>query len=137
MIKFGLNTQKLGQSREKDKSRQQADQRANLRLIVHDLALLLACLYDPDVELPDLFAFLSLDMQKGDKLVSLPISRSIDSWGTTGFCRPWARRPILTMELKVLSGSMQITLLEPSERVTRPLMFFLAFSGEKMLTSTT
>ena len=38
----------------------QAHQRANLRLSVDYLALLLACVYHPDVELSDLFALGSL-----------------------------------------------------------------------------
>jgi len=135
VIKFGLHRKNRKPKKKetnhakicrKFSNRMQADQRANLRLIVDDLALLLGCFYDPDVIPPDLFALFGLNQQKGENLVDLPIS-VIET----------DRARLLTIVSNVFSGSMQMVLLTPSERVTRPLMFFFALSAEKMVTSTT
>ena len=83
VIKFGLHRKNRKPKKKetnhakicrKFSNRMQADQRANLRLIVDDLALLLGCFYDPDVIPPDLFALFGLNQQKGENLVDLPIS---------------------------------------------------------------
>ena len=89
-----------------------------LRLALHLLKLLPACVKHPDVILPNLVVLLLLSKQKIDDL------REINE------CR-------LTMTANVLSGTMQSIRDVPSDSAILPLMFFFAYSGAKICTSTT